>query len=453
MSGRLSKMGWGRATWRDARGGGGARAPRAGLFLFLCLTLLVAARGPAGAADDSSPKIEAIAARLEQRKGGARLVFETTAAVAPTAFPVADPARIIVDLPEVAFRIDPGVGLPAAAGATRRGGAAEPQGLIKSFRFGQFAPGRSRIVIDLARPARISRIENETKQQMPRLVIDLEPTDSASFAAAVAAHPAAPPPAPTESAPIAPERADKPTIVIDPGHGGVDVGATGAHGEQEKTIVLDFARLLKAKLEASGKLRVLLTREADVFVPLDERVRVARRADARLFLSIHADTLAEANVEGATVYTVSARASDAAAAATAEKENLADRAAGLDAAAEEDGAGVGDILYDLARRETRAYSRVFARTLIAYWKNFGHLNKNPDRSAGFVVLKAYDVPSALLELGYLSSEGDLARLTSAEWRERAADSTVQAIDRFFRDREEEARAGPETAVAVSARPQ
>lgn len=448
-------MGWEQSTANDSRGRGGATASRRRAFLFLVLMILGAAPGSARAADESSaPKIEAIAARLEQKKGGARLVFETTAAVAPTAFPVADPARIIVDLPEVAFRIDPGVGLPAApAGPARHGGAAEPEGLIKSFRFGQFAPGRSRIVIDLARPARVARIENETKQQMPRLVIDLEPTDSASFAAAVAAHPSSPPPATRESAAIGQEQGDKPTIVIDPGHGGVDVGATGAHGEQEKTIVLDFARLLKAKLEASGKLRVLLTREADVFVPLDERVRVARRADARLFLSIHADTLAETNVEGATVYTVSARASDAAAAATAEKENLADRAAGLEAAADDGGAGVGDILYDLARRETRAYSRVFARTLIAYWKNFGHLNKNPDRSAGFVVLKAYDVPSALLELGYLSSESDLARLTSAEWREHAADSTVQAIDRFFRDREEEARAEPATAVASSARPQ
>jgi N-acetylmuramoyl-L-alanine amidase len=448
-------MGWKRSTAGAAHGCGGAGRPRGSLsrFLFLGLTLLCAAPGPARADDDS--KIEAIAARLEQKKDGARLVFETTATLAPTAFPVADPARIVVDLPEVAFRIDPKVGQPPApTGPTRRGAAAEPQGLVKSFRFGQFAPGRSRIVIDLARPARIARIESETQYQSPRLVIELEPTDAASFAAAAAqAAPARPPAEAETAAAAAPQLGDKPTIVIDPGHGGVDVGATGAHGEQEKTIVLDFARSLKAKLEASGKLRVLLTREADVFVPLDERVRVARRADARLFLSIHADTLAERTVEGATVYTVSARASDAAAAATAEKENLADRAAGLEATADEGGAGVGDILYDLARRETRAYSRVFARTLIAYWKNFGHLNKNPDRSAGFVVLKAYDVPSALLELGYLSSESDLARLTSAEWRERAADSTVQAIDRYFRDREEEARAEPATAVASSTRPQ
>ena len=183
-----------------------------------------------------------------------------------------------------------------------------------------------------------------------------------------------------------------------------------------------------------------------------ERVRIARRAGARLLLSVHADTLAEPSVEGATIYTVSARASDADAAKTAEKENLADRAAGLEAKPE-DSEGVGDILYDLARRETRAYSRVFARTLVAYWKNFGHLNKNPERSAGFVVLKAYDVPSALLELGYLSSASDLSRLTSAEWRDHAANSTVQAIDRFFAERAEQALAEPAKALASSSRPQ
>jgi N-acetylmuramoyl-L-alanine amidase len=441
-------MGWTRSTDAGLERGGARRwRVRAGAAFFglLSLAALCAASRAAPATESPPAAIEAIAARLEQKNGRARLIFETSAAVAATAFPVADPPRIVVDLPAIAFRIDPGVGQPAPS---RRH---EPAGLVRSFRFGQFAPGRSRIVVDLARPATIVRAESEGSEKAPRLAIELEPTDAARFAAAAAAH--ARPTAPAETAAAPPQPGDKPVLVIDPGHGGVDVGATGAHGEQEKTIVLDFARLLKTKLEASGKLRVVLTREDDVFVALDERVRVARRADARLFLSIHADTLAETNVEGATIYTVSARASDAAAARTAEKENLADRAAGLAPAAEEEAAaGLGDILYDLARRETRAYSRVFARTLIAYWQKFGHLNKNPDRSAGFVVLKAFDTPSALLELGYLSSERDLARLTSAEWRERAADSTAQAIDRYFAERDEP-KIEPAQAVAASARPQ
>ena len=183
-------------------------------------------------------------------------MFETSAVVTARAFAVADPGRIVVDLPEVAFRIDPSVGLPAAPHDGRPHAA---EGLVKSFRFGLFAPGRSRIVIDLARPAKIIRAASDTALRFPRLVIELEPTDAASFAAAAAAAASAPPAPPVEPEPAAlVTRPDaKPVIVIDPGHGGVDVGATGAHGEQEKSIVLEFARLLKAKLEASGRLEVV----------------------------------------------------------------------------------------------------------------------------------------------------------------------------------------------------
>ncbi|MEK4033342.1 N-acetylmuramoyl-L-alanine amidase [Methylocystis sp. IM2] len=181
-----------------------------------------------------------------------------------------------------------------------------------------------------------------------------------------------------------------------------------------------------------------MTRNEDIFLPLAERVRIAHHNNAALFLSIHADTLAEGHVEGATVYTVSARASDAEAARIAEKENLADQAAGLES--KEESGQVGDILFDLTQRETRAFSAQFSQSLIARWKEAGSLNKNPARSAGFVVLKSYDIPSALLELGYLSSEKDLARLTSPEWREQAAGKTAEAIEAFFAARSREARA-------------
>jgi N-acetylmuramoyl-L-alanine amidase len=197
----------------------------------------------------------------------------------------------------------------------------------------------------------------------------------------------------------------------------------------EKTIVFDFARALKQKIEEKGQMRALLTRSDDVFVTLDDRVRFARQSKAALFLSIHADTLAEPHVAGATVYTVSGRASDAEAARTAAKENLADQAAGLEL--KEDAEDVGDILMDLTRRETRALSRKFASAIISKWRNAGSLNKNPGRSAGFVVLKAYDIPSVLLELGYLSNDTDLSNLTSAQWRDRAASSTAQAIEDYF----------------------
>lgn len=426
----------------DAQGGGGAGR---GLF---------GNRAAIGEAAKDSP-ISAIAARLEQQKDKARLIFETTAGVAPTAFPVAGPNRIVVDLPEVAFRIDPGVGLgrPAAPRPRHPRPGLDADGLVTSYRFGLFAPGRSRIVIDLARPAKITYAASDSKLQSARLVIELEQTDAASFAAEAAKHTAslAPPAAQTRAASAQAQAVtgDKPVVVIDPGHGGVDVGAAGAHGEQEKTIVLDFARTLKAKLEAAGRYQVVLTRTDDVFMALDDRVRFARQNNAALFLSIHADTLGEASVEGATVYTVSNRASDAEAARIAEKENFADQAAGLEH--KEDAGDVGDILFDLTRRETRAYSRLFAQTLVGHWKSAGNLNKNPSRSAGFVVLKAHDIPSVLLELGYLSSERDLSRLTSAEWRERAAETTAQAIDAFFSQRDQKAET-PSQAVA-STRPQ
>jgi N-acetylmuramoyl-L-alanine amidase len=230
---------------------------------------------------------------------------------------------------------------------------------------------------------------------------------------------------------VAPAPTNKPVIVLDPGHGGVDLGASSGHGDIEKDIVLDFATALAAKLESQGRYKVVLTRGADVFIPLNERVQIARDANAALFVSIHADTLYEGHVQGATVYTVSERASDAEAARLADKENQADAAAGV---VTEDVAEVHDILQDLTRRETRAYSHMFSRTLVALWKNAAQLNKNPQRSAGFRVLKALDVPSVLLELGYLSNEKDLANLVSPEWRDKAAGTLAGAIDSFFAQR-------------------
>jgi N-acetylmuramoyl-L-alanine amidase len=405
-----------------------------------------------GAKPAVAPKVEAIAARLEQKKDRARLIFETTGPVKAETFAVSAPDRIIVELPEVGFRIDPAIGRPRGSGKEAPGDS-----LVKSFRFGQFAPGRSRVVIDLSRPAKVLGAESVSRPEGSRLEIDLAPTDAAKFAEDAAEHArsaaASQPGAELQSAPPAPAaaQADKnsslPLVVIDPGHGGVDVGAASKHGELEKNIVLEFAKALKAKIEAQGHLRTILTRADDVFIALDDRVRFARQSGAALFISIHADTLGEASVQGATVYTAASRASDAESARIAEKENLADQAAGLEqqAAAEE----IGDILFDLARRETRALSRDFSGKLVAKWRDAGSLNKNPSRSAGFVVLKAHDVPSVLLELGYLSSEHDLANLTSQEWREHAAGTTAEAIEAYFAARSRDARAAVPTTEAAA----
>lgn len=409
----------------------GGKTSRCGGFFVAVSALFLFAGGTATAA---GPELAAIACRIENVAGHSTLIFDLTKPVVARARPVADPPRIVVDLPEVAFRIDP-----------RNGHDVGGSKVVKSYRYGRFAPGGSRIVVDLAIPALVARVETENTADGARLILDLVPADAGRFGAAVKAAAVPEPsvvPAPSGATPPA----GKPVVVIDPGHGGVDMGATGRHGEQEKTIVLAFAQALRAKIEAGGNLHAIMTREEDVFLPLAARVRFAQRNNAALFLSIHADTLAAPHVEGATVYTVSAAASDAEAARIAEKENRADQAGGL--AHADEATEVDDILMDLARRESVAFSRQFARTLVSRWRDAGSLNRNPSRSAGFVVLKAYDVPSVLLELGYLSSDRDLARLTSPVWRELAAGKTAEAVEAFFAARRPEARSGAEAPPAT-----
>lgn len=381
------------------------------------------------------PKLDdrpiADAARLEDSGAQARLVFELSAPIEATAFVLAGPDRVIVDLPQVAFSIDPEIG-KASKPRRQRTRLVKAAGLITSFRFGQLGQGKSRIVIDLGAPARVLRANCETGagEAKSRLVIELARTDRAAFAAAVRnARAALAEAAGTKTAEKVPAAPDKPIVMIDPGHGGIDRGAM-VNGLIEKDLVFDFAKALAAKLAAGGRVMTVMTRDDDSFVPLSERVRMARDDKAALFVSIHADTLSDASdVAGATVYTVSDRASDAEAARVAEKENQSDAAAGLDWG--DAAPDVSDILFDLTRRETRAYSHVFARTLVNYWKFAGRLNKNPQRSAGFRVLKAPDVPSVLLELGYLSNEKDDVALTSAEWRDKASSRVAEAIEAFF----------------------
>jgi N-acetylmuramoyl-L-alanine amidase len=339
-----------------------------------------------------------------------------------------DPDRVVIDMPEVNFQIDPATVKPFVNAA--------PGSLIKGFRFGLFAPGKSRIVIDLTGPARVEKAEVVAiaDGDPSRLTIELVKTDAASFRAAASqatklpvqsARPPTAMPAPLSI---------KPVIVIDPGHGGIDGGANGIDGSVEKAVVFEFATALRRRLESNGRYQVVMTRESDVFVALGERVRIARDSAAQLLVSIHADTLSDkTEVTGATIYTASDQASDAEAARVAENENAADAAAGLQADAET--TDVSDILFDLTRRETKTYSRLFSRTLVNYLKGSARLNKNPERAAGFKVLKAPDVPSVLLELGYLSSQKDVHSLSSPEWRDKTTANIVQAIDAFFAPRQ------------------
>jgi N-acetylmuramoyl-L-alanine amidase len=356
------------------------------------------------------------------------------------AYVLSNPDRVIVDLPEVNFQ------LPAKAGQAEpvpRGKKPAPK-TVSSFRFGQFAPGKARIVVDLGRPAIVKATHAVPRIGGFDLIIEMQDADASTFAQAVKR--AAQEAVAREILSDGPKRSERgtgtglPVIVIDPGHGGIDVGAQASSNVQEKDIVFDFAKTLRSQLEKTGRYRVVMTRSGDVFVPLGERVKTARDANADLFISIHADILSDPQgVSGATVYTVSDKASDREAARLAEKENLADSVAGLEGG--DDVGDVSDILFDLTRRETRTWSHAFARTLVNYWGEAGPLNKNPQRSAGFRVLKAPDVPSVLLELGYLSNARDTAALTRPEWRGKAAEAMVKAVDAFFANRAGSAATG------------
>lgn len=218
----------------------------------------------------------------------------------------------------------------------------------------------------------------------------------------------------------------RPLIVIDPGHGGADTGATGLGGVLEKDIVFAFSKALAKALNASGAVRAKLTRDTDIFIGLDKRVEIARSMGATYFISIHADTIASTtDVRGMTVYVGSDRASDAEAARLAESENKADLAGGLVATKTEE--AIAGILGDLMMRETRARSSMLARSVIDRMTEASTLNKNPIRSAAFRVLRAPDFPSILIELGYMSSPTDINLLTSEVWMAKAAESLAGAI--------------------------
>lgn len=377
--------------------------------------LLILAAAPLGAAEKSDQLVRATGTKLGGDQARTTLTVDLTGPARPHIFSLADPYRVIIDLPDVVFGTAPL--------------AHEERGLVSAYRYGLIAPRRSRIVIDASEPVKAGHSFVEAAGGQPaKLVIELTATSRSAFLQEMSAKaPAELPPAPK----IVPDTTDKrPVVVIDPGHGGIDTGAKGAGGEEEKNVVLGFAHTLNTRLTAAGRYRVVMTREDDSFIALADRVKIARENGARLFLSIHADSLSDPfGVRGATVYTLSENASDAEAARLAEKENRADIIAGVNLTEEPD--EVADILIDLARRETKVFSVRLANNLVGSARKAMRMNKNPQRSAGFLVLKAPDVPSALLELGYMTNKDDLTLMQSQAWRDKAAEALMQAIDGFF----------------------
>lgn len=406
---------WARSAW----------APRAAAIALAALLLVGLFPGGGHATTDNA--VRAVAIDVTHEAETTRLVLTLSAPVEARAFLLERPDRVIVDLPQVTFN------LPAAGSEDALVGGS----VVASYRYGLFAQGRSRIVIDLKAPALATKVVSEAAAHGATLTIELTRTDRATYARAAmqpmveaaATLSQAENARAAEARDAAARRDTRPLIMLDPGHGGVDPGAI-RFGVQEKDLVHAFARRFGARIEATGRYRVQFTRDDDSFVSLGGRVRIAREAAADLFISIHADSLGRnANVRGATVYTSANTPTDAESAQLAAKENLADQVAGVEVVEEAD--DVVGILADLTRRETRTLSSMFADGTIESLRKNVHLTRNPHRSAGFRVLRAPDVPSVLLELGYLSSEEDVALLTSEEWQGKTISALITALDRFF----------------------
>ncbi len=362
-----------------------------------------------------------------------RFVLDLDRKIDIHAFLLTDPYRAVIDIPQVSFR------LASKAGEAGRG-------LIKAFRYGLVMPGGSRIVFDLAGPAKIEKayVLDAANGQPSRLVVELEAVDRAAFNSLLArsSRPErskdADSPEPAADAPgsagLAALPDVRPVVVIDPGHGGIDNGTQASTGETEKDLVLAFAMALRDRIGRGGKYHVVMTRSDDTFVQLAERVRIARNNRAALFVSIHADALPrhEGDARGATIYTLSDKASDREAERLAEAENKADAIGGVDLT--EEPTEVIDILIDLARRETRMFSNRFAQLLMNEMKTSARMHKHPLKSAGFRVLKAPDVPSVLVELGYVSNKEDLRQMASEEWRSKTVRSVAGAVEAFLAKR-------------------
>ena len=333
------------------------------------------------------------------------------------------PPRLVLDFREVEWAT-----LAAMAQDSSR---------IGVVRAGVFRAGWSRLVVELTAPMLVETAELRTGAATG-LHLSLRPATAAEFARR-AARPepagwALPEPV------LLPKPPDPPgvgplIVVLDPGHGGIDPGAerqTEAGIRTEAALLLTFARELKERLLRDGGFQVVMTREADVFVPLETRISIARAAAADVFLSLHADSLAEGEAVGATIYALSDAASDAAAAALAERHNRDDLLAGIDLSGQDD--LVAKVLMDMARTETVPRTAALARTLEGAIKAAGvKMHRHPQQTGGFSVLKLPDVPSLLLELGFLSSDSDLARLMDKDWRQQMQGAIAAALRQWARD--------------------
>lgn len=385
-----------------------------------------------------------------------RIVVEVDQPTDFRAFILDNPYRIVIDLPAYEWN----------AGSIKK----PKNGLVHDLRTGMLDSVTSRLVVDVTQPVAIRSAFTlpASTTAKDRLVIDFQviaqnsiteekkqffgdlpkqPTSTVSKSTNVNAKVATLPPptkTSTQSDTITPGRKPnassttetvysplrKPHIVIDAGHGGQDPGAVGVHKTYEKHVTLAAAKELKKKLESTGRYRVSLTRDKDYYIKLYKRVGIARSREADLFISLHADSIGDKSVRGASVYTLSNKASDAQTAKLAAKENRADLIGGVDLSHEDK--EVSDILLDLAMRDTMNQSKFFANTIVSSFQQRGiRVLRKPHRYAGFAVLKAPDVPSVLIEMGFMSNRLDVSLLSSASYRGKMASALAESINRYF----------------------
>ncbi len=395
------------------------------------------------AAGQANPSLSVNAVRIGVHPEGTRLVVDLSARTDFRSFLLQNPSRLVIDLPSFSWNTT--LSKPPAGS------------MVGNIRNGLLQPGISRIVVDLESAATLkSAFMLPAGPSVPdRLVIDLAKAPSGydfskermfgslnSQSPAPAAQTTAstglpPPPAkPTTQKeedtppPVSQNPGKKPMIILDAGHGGQDPGALGPGGKREKDVTLAAAKEVKRQLEATGRYRVQLTRSSDVFIKLQDRVAISRKKGGDLFISLHADSVDKPNVRGASIYTLSNKASDAQTAKLAARENRADLIAGVDLSHEDK--QVANILIDLAMRDTMNQSKYFANTIVKQAGSNGlRMLEKPHRFAGFAVLKAPDIPSVLIEMGFMSNPSEVAALSSDEYRRKIAKTIVGGVDLYF----------------------
>ncbi|PCI41821.1 MAG: N-acetylmuramoyl-L-alanine amidase [Rhodospirillaceae bacterium] len=414
-------------------------------FLGLVMCAGVVFFGLIGESVAQTPLISEVRVGLHGER--TRVVLELDSSVKFDVFTLPEPYRVVLNLPEVRWNID-AQGLP------------ENKGVLDGMRYGLFTPGTSRMVFDVKGPVNVHKVFllKPLDGKRWRLVMDLSPTSETEFLEALAAKRAkdrkdlaalvasatkdVTVPATTnatsaqQNAYVPPVPPRKPTvpgkriIAIDPGHGGIDPGTIGVGNTYEKNITLALGLELKRSLEATGRYKVVMTRSRDIFHRLRDRVSIARKAGAELFISVHADSMPNKRTRGLSIYTLSEKASDKEAAKLAAKENKSDLIAGIDLSTESK--DVTNILLDLAQRETMNQSAKVAENIVSELRREIKLLRNPHRYAGFAVLKAPDMPSVLLEAGFLSNRQDQKNLLSKKYRKSLSQAITRGVDRHFK---------------------